>query len=375
MTPRAAFTWVLLALLATTAAAADADDTDVARFKLPSVGGWVMTGDNETLIVSVPTKNQLVYFDTVADKEVRRVEVAFAPTSLALQGKTLFAAARGASLVYVLEADSGSQQKKIKIPGEPVLHLACNPESGPLYASTAKHRIFAIDPAAGKVVRTKGRGLLLAADPKGTALFAGMIKPYREKIKVSGGKDGALAIEFDNVGQRGTLLKYVPAGKDLKLVDGNANAAVGAGGALVLSPDGQKIVLVAAGGWSSLDKKDRSGPVVHGSADLKVALGAVPCPAAQDIAFHPVLNLGVALGNNVDLTLFDAKSLAVRAKISVAGAQHTLGLDLLAFGGKGTKIVHLQGENLSFIPISLTETERAALTEVYGKLPDRRKGD
>ena len=76
-----------------------AEPAPSATFKLPSVGGWVMTADNVTLIVSVPTTGELVYFDTVADKEVKRVEVDFQPTWLARQGDSLFAAGKGGSAV------------------------------------------------------------------------------------------------------------------------------------------------------------------------------------------------------------------------------------------------------------------------------------
>jgi hypothetical protein len=368
---RAACIWALLPVMATIAPAAD--DKGAVRFKLPSVGGWVITADSETLIVSVPIKNQLVYFDTVNDKELKRVEVGFQPAGLALQGKTLFAAAKGASLVYALDAMSGSESKKVKLPGDPVLHLACNPETGPVYASTAKHRIVAIDPESGKAVRTKGRGLLLAADPKGTALYAGMIEPYREPIKVTGGKDGSLAIEFDNTGRRATVLKYVPAGKDLKLVDGNANAASGAGGAMSVSPDGQRLVFVAADGWTSKDRKERSGPVLLGTDDLKTIRGAIACEAPRNITFHPVLSLGVVV-RDAEFCFFNARTLAVTRKIPVSPHGRADQHNLLTFGGKGTKLIHLQGENLSFIPMPLTEDERAALTEVYGRLPEPKNG-
>src|SRR5207302_1306354 len=83
-----------------------------ALFPLPPPGGWVMTPDNVTLIVSLPEQAQLVYFDTVASKEMKRVDLDFQPGALALQGTTLFAAARGASLVYALELESGKVKKE-----------------------------------------------------------------------------------------------------------------------------------------------------------------------------------------------------------------------------------------------------------------------
>lgn len=69
-------------------------ESGIALFDLPPPEGWVMMFDNITLIVSVPEKAQLVYFDTVANKEMKRVDMDFQPGALALQGTTLFAAAR-----------------------------------------------------------------------------------------------------------------------------------------------------------------------------------------------------------------------------------------------------------------------------------------
>src|SRR5262249_51659397 len=46
---------------------------------LPSIGGWAMLADGVTLIVALPDQKQLAYIDTVANKELKRVNLPFEP--------------------------------------------------------------------------------------------------------------------------------------------------------------------------------------------------------------------------------------------------------------------------------------------------------
>ena len=57
-----------------------------------------MTPDNVKLILSVPSRAELVILDTTADKERKRIELDFKPSKLAIQGDTLFAAVQGGVL-------------------------------------------------------------------------------------------------------------------------------------------------------------------------------------------------------------------------------------------------------------------------------------
>src|SRR5262245_62228448 len=104
---RLILTGLLLAALATPAAA---DPIDGTMLPLPAPGGWVMMPDGVTLIVSQPEKGELVYFDTVAEQEAKRVEVDFKPGAMAVQGDTLYVGAKGASMVYALDAKTGKQK-------------------------------------------------------------------------------------------------------------------------------------------------------------------------------------------------------------------------------------------------------------------------
>ena len=338
-----------------------------ATFKLPSVGGWVMTTDNITLIVSVPSKGELVYFDTVNDKEAKRVEVDFQPTALALQGQTLFAASKGSSEIYALDLKSGKEIKKFKLPGEPVFHITCHPTTGLICASNDQQKVFSIDVPKGKVQKTEARGMFLAIDPvKGNTLFTGSIKPPEERIVVRGGANGSTIITFEVSGDRAKLLKYSISGETLKLIDGSDNAAIGASGTMHLSPDGKSIAFIAGGGWRS--KTDESKHVeiaIFDTSDLRTMRGAVDVGAPQNLIFHPVLKVGVGLGNNVDLHFFNPKSLVIRKKESLERMPHTFWFNLLDFGAQGTKLIYLQGENLLFVPLELSAEDRALLKGHY----------
>ena len=63
-----------------------------AQFELAAIGGAAISPDNTTLVVSQTTKTELVYFDTVAGKETKRVKVEFQPTELVWGDKAIFAA-------------------------------------------------------------------------------------------------------------------------------------------------------------------------------------------------------------------------------------------------------------------------------------------
>src|SRR5262249_33569849 len=116
----------------------DTTDYHMTLLSLSPPSGWVMTADNLTLILALSGKAQLLYFDTVGNKEVKRVDVDFQPGALALQGDTLFAAAKGGSQVYTLEPLSGKVKKEFSVGSDAVAHLACHPFKGLLYASTNK---------------------------------------------------------------------------------------------------------------------------------------------------------------------------------------------------------------------------------------------
>jgi len=241
---------LLVAALVAAPAAAGA-----AEFKLAVVGGGVVTPDTKTVIVSVPSEGKLVYYDAEAEKELRKVDLDFKPSALAVQGKTLFASTKGAAAIHALDAATGKETKEIKLPGEPVLALACHPSKGLLYATNSADEVYAIDPESGQATKTKARGQRLAVDEKdGKFLYTGIQKPIRDQLMVEEGPNKELRLSLVAAGARAMMLKFAVGGTNLKLVAFQDNAALNGRG-MGLSPDGKRIAMAGGGGWVS--KTDR----------------------------------------------------------------------------------------------------------------------
>jgi hypothetical protein len=367
------FAKILTALtaFATTAALAHGQAT----FKVPVIGGGVMLTDNTTFVVSVPSKSMLIYFDTVADKQVKEVEVDFKPTLLSVQGGKLFVGTKGAATVHVLDAATGKEEKAIKVPGEPLQALACHPSKGLVYAVNLNNEVFSIDPSKETVTKTKAKGQLLAVDATdGKFVYTGIQKPIRDTVIIEE-KGKRLTISFGKANLRAVMLKYEVDGADLKPVAANDNAAINGRG-LGVSADGKLVAMAGGGGWrSKTDPKANYSVAVFDTSDMTSLLGQVEMgryPGA--VAFHPVLNLGAAYrdhGNQV--MVFSTKSFAIKETLKVqAGALPTV----LTFGARGTKLIFAPmpqgpgGDGLSvleFIPLPLSDADRDALDKAYKK--------
>lgn len=247
--PRRLFLAVLF-LAAIPVAVADAIEGTM--LPLPAPGGWVMMPDGVTLIVSQPERGQLVYFDTVAEKEAKRVDLDFKPAAMTLQGDTLYVAAQGASSVYILDAKTGKPNKRIEeieLGGDAVANLACHPTKGLVYASTTTLKVYAIDPATGAATKTKAIGNFLVVDPiDASAVFTGVQPPLGEReIMIQDLPDGKIKIFWDRWGGRAFIIKYIVQGKELKLASAQKNAAVNAY-SLAITPDGKKVLMTSGGG-------------------------------------------------------------------------------------------------------------------------------
>jgi predicted Zn finger-like uncharacterized protein len=351
------------------------EDTE-STIAMPAPGGWVVLPDGVTLVVSLPDKAQLVYVDTLAVKETRRVDLEFKPGALAFQGAALFAAAQGSGRLYVLDLLTGEVKKEIKSPGGPLLALACHPTQGLLYATNSDRQVLAIDPGAGTATVTAAQGMFLAVDPvdSGT-VYTGIQGEIRDVIEFRELGGGRVVLQPGRAGEFALLLKYAVKGNTLTPVAANDNAASN-GRCLRVSPDGKKVGIPGGGGY-----RPRSGGAGKGygvalfsTDDVKTLLGVVECGAyPQNLAFHPVLDLGVVDQSGSTLHLFNSKSLVEVGTIPTAPAGSPPGprSDLLAFGARGTKLIYHDGRdgggNLRFVPLQLSDKDKAALEKAYGK--------
>jgi len=330
-----------------------------ASFELPSAGSGVATPDLKTLIVAVPTRAELIYYDTLKLKEAKRAALDFQPEKLALQGKTLFASARGGSQVFALDLETGKQQKAFKVPGEPIADLACHHTKGLLYVSNTKEEIFTLDPKTGAVSKTDAKGLLLAVDPAAGA-FVYAVSP-----------------EPDASG-RSSVRKLAVKGKDLALAATNKNAALHAR-ALHVSPDGKRLVVVGAGGFQPEGGAAKPASVaVLSTEDLVTTLGEIDVGSAPEcVVFHPAIAAGAALGAEGDLVQLHARSLVQVKTTKTAPARSAKDVGWVVFASRGERVAlwrpgdssAKESGRLGFFPLELSAEERAALEKAFGPAP------
>jgi predicted Zn finger-like uncharacterized protein len=334
---------------------------------LPPPSGAVLLPDNATLVVAIAETANLIYFDTIAEREVKRVEVDFQPGELIVQGDTIFAAAKGSALIYALDAATGKATKEYNLGGDGIVHLACQPRKGLIYASTTKFGVVSLDPVSGAVHTPKAAGQFLAVSPDGKYLYTGVQPPDLDEIEIIRRRDGSIHIFSDMWGPRAFLTKYAVDGSDLRFVTCQNNAAVN-GRWMHLTPDGKRILMVGGGGWRPPKEGGTGGGYITAifSADnLNTKLQPIPFSGLNTI-FHPVLNLGVTNNYGLYLTVFNGKSLVKRTDINIS-FQREDRPSLLMFGGKGRKLILWNGNNiqteqgLHFLPLPLKPEEEAAL--------------
>ncbi len=350
-----------------------------ASHSLPRLGGWTLLDDQRTLVAALTEKAELIHIDTVDGAELRRDRLEFQPGSMASQGRTLYVIRANSSFLYAVDAATGKVKQEFKIPGDPLVRLACAPK-GRLYASTAKGGILSIDPASGAAAATGARGLFLAVDPKGQFVYTGRTSPNDWEFEIEKDADGVVTFYSDNWGYRSMIRKYAVSGTSLKQAAITNNAAVN-GRALVLSPDGTRIAMPGGGGWRPKQSGGGAGGytiAVFDTKDLSTMLGQVDLGAyPENIAFHPILDKGAALKSESELTLFNTKSLTSLKKWQILGAPRGFNEPgWLLFAGRGETLVYWQMASITeknqtgrlyLIPLDLSPEEKSALQKVYGR--------
>jgi DNA-binding beta-propeller fold protein YncE/DNA-directed RNA polymerase subunit RPC12/RpoP len=335
-----------------------------ASFRLPPAGGAVMLNDGKTLVVAITGQATLVYIDTVANKELKRVEVEveFAPASLVVQGNQLIASTKGSSTVHVLAAADGKLIRTIKVTGEPIKALACNPSKGLIYATNTADEVIAINPATGTSNKTAARGQMLAvgaADRK--FVYTGIQKPIRDTL-VFQDQGNQVRVTSRRSGINGGLLQFEVQGDDLRPITMNDNAADN-GRFIAVSADGKLAAMAGGGGWKSKNDPKRNYCIaIFDTSDMKTMVGQIetePFPAA--IAFHPTLSLGAAFNTTV-VSVFSTKSFTKKDTFKIQQPGPAL---FLGFGANGTKVIYCPegGTNCitQIFPITLSDKDKAAL--------------
>jgi hypothetical protein len=363
-----------------------------------------------TLIVALPDKAQLVYVDTVDEKEIRRVDLPFKPDLLAVQGKQLFASVYGGNSIHSLDLSTGVNRKELRLPAGPLTGLACNHAKGPLFASipdpTKVGAVVAISPTTGALAYTAhnlpspppmppmnrftAQGPIHPLEPKKVAALTIAADPSNPEgfysiVYITGGRHATHGVGVLRVGVRDATPyrpysgpPYKPSFNDpqaipvglIALADrfqtspmvGTVNTAVHASG------DGRHVGILDLGG---------NGITLLSSQNLDEKIGMMDCPHASDFAFHPVLDLAVAEGDESvhkkdrAFFLFNGKSLVEVARFPLGhgpSQEDNPNGRLLTFGGRGTKIVYYdpsRGHRLRFFPLSLSEKDKETLEKAF----------
>lgn len=357
-----------------------ADVAETTMFEVAAPSGWLLWHDQVTLVVAQPKTAELVYFDTLAEEELRRVTLDFAPGKMVAQGDDFFVAVDGGGLVYQLDFESGEVRKEYTVPGNGITDLACHPEDGPIYAATSTYEVFAIDSKSRRVTKTEAVGNRVKVDPvEGRAVYTGVLRnDVTDVFLIKVGRRGGIRIIYDRWGPRSGILKYRTAGRRLRFDGVQENATVNAY-QLYMTPDGKHIMMTGGGGWRPPADSPGTGggyyTAVFATSNLKTMVGKAP--HAMNVAFHPKLRLAVGNHSGRDLHLFDPRSFAEKETIHLADGADMRPL-LLTFVGKGTKIAVWNGDNsenpregLHFLPLALSDSDRELLIEAYGELPSQ----
>jgi hypothetical protein len=315
-----------------------------AQLELAAIGGAAVAPDNTILVVSQPVKTELVYFDTVAGKELKRVKVEFQPTELVWGDKVIFAAQKSSGQVHILDADSGKEQAVAKA-GSSVRNLVV--AKGVCFASTDNREVYAID-VKGAATKTDAQGTFISADPKGAFVYT-----------VIDGK------------ARTDLMKYAVDGTKLKkaaTLEGKTGSSLQNVRAVRAGYEGKLVGVVAGGGWADVDRKRHYGVPMYDAEDMKTQVGDLDTGAyPSGCVFHPALPL-VFASNDKQGAVYGAKSLAPGQKITAPGNGAPT---VLAFVGHGQKLAWGASDAgkdrgvLKFFKLDLTKEQEDELKKAY----------
>ena len=339
----------------------------------PEPGGSVMMKDGTTLVVSHPSEAQLIYFDTEKEIEIERVEVDFQPKLLVRHLGKLIASTKGSSIVRVLNAKTGEVEKEIRTGSEAIVDLACHPEKGFVYASTADYEIFLINIERGKATKTNAKGCFLAVDPiAGKYVYAGIQPRNKREIKVEITEENdttTFRYYRDRWGVRAAMMKYEIRDEQLKLVETQDNAAVN-GKSLHVSPDGKRIMMIGGGGWRPKGEGTGGGnfTAIFRTANLGERVGQLP--AGNNVIFHPILKLGIINDSGFQLKPFRDFAYVLNPAIILDEDLNSNATNrLFTFCNGGNKVAIWNGsdinqrQGLHLVPLELTDKQKSQLVK------------
>lgn len=346
------------------------------EFRYHSVAGAVMAPDERIMVLSIPTKAQLAFIDTLLGKEIKLMDVPFQPGRICVQNNKLYVANLTAPQIYAFDIDSGEQLGKYTVPGNAFENMTCHPKVGPIYATNLSNDVYAIDPSTGASHNTGAKGQLIVVDPvRAEYVYTGIQKPIQEKLVFEEGPGDSVIVWLGKANLNATMLKYRVDGNRLVLVGANSNASINGRG-LGISPDGKHICMPGGGGWRPLNSpRYNYCMALFETSDMNTAVGQISTGAYPgQIAWHPHLNYIVAYkSDHYGKGLSIVKTGSYVKIVEYHTEQQDAGGRVLV-GGRGTKAIFIplfypgrtdQNPVIQIFDIPVTDADRAALKKVY----------
>ena len=313
---------------------------------LTGMGGFAVSPDNSTMVVSLPSRTELVFIDTVACKEIRRVIVEFQPTQMVWSDNVLFVAQKSSGIVHIIDTNNGKELATGNASG-PVRNLTT--AKGVCFASNSNRQVFSID-KKGTSAETLAAGTFVAADPKGDYVYT-----------VVEGRVTTDVMKYEVIGSQ--LKPTNPIFRSLRTSLINVQG-------IGISGDGKVFGVVAGGGWTDLEDKTHYSVPLYSTGDMKSQFGDLevgPYPCAMVV--HPILPLMFACNGNQG-AVYNAKSYVPGQRISTPKTVFGAGApSVLAFVGRGEKLVWgvstADSGVLKFYDLQLTKDQQGELAKAF----------
>jgi hypothetical protein len=322
------------------------------EIELAGVGGFAMSPDNDTLVVGLHQKSELVYIDTVAEKELKRVEVEFQPGKMAWKDRHLFVSQKSGGVIHILDAATGKETASAKV-GSTVRTIACHSRRGPAFATNLNGELWMFD-GEGKSRHIRGgKANVAALDPsEGKFLYT----VQEGKVRTSLTK---FAVDEKGVRVGPTLQRA--AGRNLYGV--------------FVTGDGKQVGVSAGGGFDEAGSGRRHYAIpMYDTVDMKTMLGEVNPNGLM--AAHPVLPLVAVVRMNTPPNSEGVYHI-VNTRTYEEVSKNPVGKRggnpaVLVFGGKGKKMVYgldTEGGKTTLLirDLTLTKAQQEAVEKAFSR--------
>ena len=274
--------------------------------RLPGTG--CLSSDGETLIVYPRKPLRSIYIDTSKEKEVKRVKVNFKPATLALRFVT-FAVAKGTSLLYVLDAQTGQSKEQIRAPGDTLVRLACRPSAGPLFATNDQFEVLALEMGTSKLEKTEAKATSWPSPPRETSSTPAPQETDQGRSRTEPWAANSVNVGVAKTNINSTIVEYSLDPEKMEPVAMKGNAAIdGHGSCAPSAPTARRLPWSAPAACRVENGEHVYAIAVYDTSDLETQLGQVETgayPAGMSASILCSTSVAEKFGGGRGLPAFD----------------------------------------------------------------------